>query len=115
MVNSDWHSGPALNYMSPLIVDPVAECAQQGGRLVRIPSPPLPPPPSGPPKVLEPVFLQIEILGKMGGAIGAENFFAGMRQAVEFLNIPMCVYPKCSVRTGDFGSTPGGGGGGGRA
>ena len=74
--------------------------------------PPPPPPPSGPPKVFEPVFLQIEMLGKMGGAAGAENFFAGMRHAVEFLNIPMCVYSKRSVHLGiSLGSIPGGLGG----
>ena len=36
---------------------------EQGGRPVRIPSPP-PPPPSRSPKVFEPFFLQLEILGK---------------------------------------------------
>ena len=78
----------------------------RGGRPVQIPDPP----PSRPPKIFEPVFLQIEILGKMGGAIGAEHFFAAMRHALELLNTPMCVRSKCSVRIGDFGSTPGGGG-----
>ena len=33
------------------------------------------PPPSGPPKVLEPGFLQFEILGTTAGAEGAGDFF----------------------------------------
>ena len=46
----------------------------KGGGLFQFPTPP----PSGPPKVLEPAFLQIEILGKTGGTAGTENFFCGL-------------------------------------
>ena len=46
----------------------------------------IPPPPSGPPKVFEAVFLQIEILGKMGGAAGTEIFLVSMRHALKLLN-----------------------------
>ena len=75
----------------------------EGGSLFEFPPPP--PPPFGPPKVFEPVFLQIEILGKVGGTAGTKIFLVGMRHALELLNTPMCVYSKCSVRIGDFGST----------
>ena len=52
--------------------------AHRGGRPVRIPDPypPTPSSPPRPPKVFEPVFLQIEILGESVGAKGAIFFLA---------------------------------------
>ena len=65
-----------------------------------------PPPPSGPPKVFEPVFLQIEILGKMGGTAGVENFFAGMRHALKLLNPPVCILKMFISHWGFWGYPP---------
>ena len=62
------------------------------------------PPPLQTPKVFEPIFLQIEILGKMGGAAGAKEFFPGIRYVTTLFNPPMCVYSKCSDGIGDFKS-----------
>ena len=52
-----------------------ATASAKGGGLFE--SDPNPPPPR-PPKVFEPAFLQIEILGESVGAEGAEKFFFGL-------------------------------------
>ena len=78
----------------------------RGGRPVRIPDTP----PSDPQKFSNLSFSKLRF-GAKWAAPRAPNFFffAGMRHALEFFNTLMCVHSKCSVRIGDFGSTPGGG------
>ena len=61
---------------------------------------PAPPPPSDPPKVFEPVFLQFEILGERVGAKGAEIFFLPFLRRCFFY--PMCLYSKYSEFCGEF-------------
>ena len=48
------------------------------------PPPPPPLPPSRPPKVLEPVLVQFQILGESGGAEGADFFFLAPRGGICF-------------------------------
>ena len=57
--------------------------------------PPTPPPPSRPPKFLLPAFLPFEILGKTAGAIGAQEIFLGIQNAVRLFFHPVCVHSKC--------------------
>ena len=45
-----------------------------------------PPPPSRSPTVFEPVFVQFEILGKVTGAAGAEEFFRGLQYGAELFS-----------------------------
>ena len=62
----------------------------QGGWLVRMQTPPPFPPRPGPPKVLEPAFLQFEILGETAGTTGAENFLRPFGGGKNFFT--QCVY-----------------------
>ena len=54
-----------------------------------------PPPPSRPLKVFEPVFVQLEILGKVTGAAGAEEFFEAYSVGQNHFH-HTCLYSKCS-------------------
>ena len=69
----------------------------QGGRPGRIQTP-NPPPPSRPPKVLEPVFLKFENLGETAGATRAGNFFGGLPEGKK-LFFTLCV---CTQNTKNF-------------
>ena len=60
-----------------------------------------PPPPSRPPKVFEPVFLQFEISRKSAGTKGAEFFFFGVLRGLFFFN-PLCLCLKYSEFCGEF-------------
>ena len=57
-------------------------------------------PPSRPPKVFQPVFLQLEILGERVSAKGAENFFLALLRGY-FFN-PMCLFSKYSEFCGEL-------------
>ena len=69
---------------------------QRGGQPIRILIPP--PLPPRPPKVFEPVFLQIEILAESEGA----EFFFLCPEGVIFFFYPTCLYSKYSGFGGEF-------------
>ena len=69
----------------------------KGGGLVESRHP-TPPPPSRPPKVLEPVFLKFENSGETSGATRAGNFFGGLPEGKK-LFFTLCV---CTQNTKNF-------------
>ena len=71
------HAAAAPNNPLGSLVACSPPCSSQGGAAGSNPDTQLPPAPSsGPPKVLVPAFLQVEIWGETAGAAGSKELFS---------------------------------------